>query len=410
MAAEEAYNFGVNREVAGTSVRVTGYAHMSTSITVPLAMGHGVLIGTGVVVGLHGGAHVTGSSAVAFEVGCAGLAAASAATFALLGYAEQIDALPAIFGPTACVSSAGICSEAYDARRFATVAGSSASLWLGALAALCFSFAVERRVYLSAATRAEQLWKQQGLIVCLAVFGASAVGLYAYSSSSGAQWHSDVCATIALLGFAVAALGDTFAGALAYFGAAAYEEYKVIETYGADNVFSHLTHCTLFVSLCMMAVYLVLDLLTRALSLCFVVDASSVLNRTLAVVAAFGTSLSFGLYVASCILVAGSNGALPDDSLRDGSGRRTMIVFILNHFCPFFAWVSLYVCRCKTQCLGSCARAIAWMAAVPLDVLIYLSLLWMLFVAPPAAEMVDMLSSCIALAPCLIAWAAAAFV
>lgn len=410
MAPEETYDFSVYRTVGGSLVRETGYAHISTSTTIPLALGHGILISTGVVIGLHGEAHVTGSSAVAFEVGCAGMATAVAATWALLGYSEQIDTLSALFGPSACASSEAACPEAYDARRFAIVVGSSASLWLGALAALCFSFAVERRIYLSSPTRAERLWQRQGFSIGLAVFTASIVGIYAYYSPNGAQWHSDVCAMVALFGSMVSAFGDTFVGTLLYFGAAAYEEYLVIENYGAEQVFNHLTHCTLFISLCMLGVYIVVDLLKIGLSWIFYVREDSLLNRLLAVVATFGTSLTFGLYVASCILLAGSNGALPDDSVRDGSGKRTLIVYILNHFYPLFAWLPLYVCRCEIQMLDSYARAIAWLLAVPLDLLAYFTSLSWLAVSAPAMQMVDMLPSAAALAPCLVAWAAAASV
>jgi hypothetical protein len=410
VAPELANDFSVLTSVSGVSVRLKGYTHLSTSTTMPLSLGHGVLVATGLLIGLHGERHMAGSGTVALDAGCGAVVMMVAAACASLSYSEQIDNLPALFGISACSSDAGTCPEAYRARRFAMVAGSSASLWLAALGALFYSLHAERRHLMLHRISTDPIWSIQCVSIALLSLCSALLAVYSYSSTNGVMWHSDICTIVAVLSVFVSAFGNTFVGTIMYFVAAGYEEYMVVYNYGAASVFVHLTHCTLFLSLCLMAVYLSIGALNSVTSYYGVRNGGSILDDSMMLLATFGTSLTFGLYVASAILIAGTNGAFPDDSLRDNSGKRTCIVFLLNHYIPLFAWVPLYVSRSETKMFNSHTKSIVWALAVPLDIVVYTIVLYVIGVTAPATGAVDMFPAGVALLPSLIAWAVAGYI
>lgn len=87
-----------------------------------------------------------------------------------------------------------------------------------------------------------------------------------------------------------------------------------------------------------------------------------------------------------------------------------MIAFILNHFVPFFAWVSLYACRCEVQLLDSYARATAYCLSVPLVAVVYVTVLSFLGAHAPAVGVVEIVPSSFAAVAALVAWVTGAFV
>ena len=185
----------------------------------------------------------------------------------------------------------------------------------------------------------------------------------------------------------------------------------LIEFYSSERVYNHLTHVTLTVTLGFMAVHVLLSGLKWLRQYYFnqgdnldTVDKS--ISRSLAVVATFGTSLTGALYLASALLIAGNSGAFPDDEfLRDNSGKRTMIAFILDHFVPFFAWMPLYACRVEVSCLDSRLRKMAYLSAAPFVAIVYVIVLASLRTSAPAAGIVDIVPSSFAAAAAVVAWA-----
>lgn len=410
-AAEEALNFKVVYTVAERQYTALGYAQSSTSSTVPIGFGHGVLICTALAIGLHTEAIVTGSSAVAFEAGSSGVAAAVAALWGLLGHSHNLDSLPSLYGQSACSGSKDLCVEAYRARRFAITNGSTSSLWIGALAAMVFSFAVERRVSGNTQSRADSLWERQGIGVGLFLLAAALAAVWGSSSPEGSMWHTDTVAMAALIAVFLSSFVNTLVGSIVYIVAMSYEEFRLWEMYGTNRVFVHLTHCSLVISLAMMAVHVAVDILKLSIERGYSIDPSSIINKLLAIVTTLGTSLAFALYIGSALLLAGSNGSLPEDkdSMRDGSGSRTMIAYVLCHFVPFFAWMPLYVCRCEVELLDSYLRAAMWLLAAPLDILVYSVVLGFMGDVAPSLAAVDVVPSFVVCAAGVVAWAAAAF-
>lgn len=415
-SAEEARTYAVQYVVGEETIQTYGYAHSTPACSIPLGFGYGVAIGTAIVVGFHSEAHDVGSGAIAFEVATCAVAMAVAALWAMLGMSEQFDALTPLYGVGACAGDRDLCKEAYRARRFVAVNNSTAPLWITALAAAVFSFAVEKRlkeekILQTELARALELLKREGfgagcLLATLAVFAA-----FSYSSIEGEQYHTDIVFILSLISIFVSMFGGTLTGSSIYILSMGYEKYRLVDTYGTERVYNHLTHVTLTVALICMSVHVLVATFKEVCFMCSVITKSVKIDTFLAIVAIFGTSLSCGLYIASCLMISGTNGGLPDDeALRDSSGKRTMITFILDHFVPFFAWVPLYACRCEVQCVDWYTRVTAYCVAVPFVVSLYLIVLAVMDAPAPSMLIVEMVPTCLAAVGGLTAWATGAFV
>ena len=411
VSSSEAADFRAHYAMYDATLSSPGYAFSSLSVVAPLGGGYGVLAATGATVLLHSDARLVGSSAVAFEVAAAGVTAAVAALWALLGYSEQLDTLVVVFGPHACSSSRGDCEAAYHARRFAMVNNSTAGLWLGALACCVFSFAIERRIFCFRPTRAEHVCKREGIVFSTVMAAAAVAALLVYGSTDGSQWHTDTCARLAILGIYLSFNANTIAGTALYAGAQLYEECVLLQNYGQEDVFKHLTHCTLFVLVALLGLHALCSIAKAGMIACCG-KYWKVTDVAIASTATIGTSLAAGLYLASALLLACSNGSLPEDKdlIREGSGRRTMIAFGLNHFIVLFAWLPLYACRCEVQNMNARARVATWLVAVPAMAAFYYAVLGLMQTSAPALSIVETWPFCIVGAVTAASWAAGAFV
>jgi len=411
VSPEVASGYKVEYQTSSGVVVAPGYAYSSTDTTVPLGFCHGVAIATAALIGLHDDARVVGSSAVAFEVGTAGVSVLVGATWALLGQAKQIEALHVLYSTGACRGDATVCYEGARARRLSMANNNSASAWIMGLSMLAFSFAVERR-FVSVKSRAESMWAKQGIGISLALLVVSLVGVFNYAEFSGREWHTDVITLVSLVAVFTSSTIDTLIGTILYALIMSYEQVKLLETYGTQLVFVHLTHCTLFVSLMLMWFWIGFALLKELLTCCFRLKDESFINKAIGFCCAAGTSLTFGLYIASALLLAASNGSLPaeDDVFRGGSARRSMIAFFLDHFVPFLAWAPLYVCRCEIGLISSWEKITAWIVAVPVDALLYVIVLGTLGKSAPTAVLMQVAGVSVVGVAGLAAWAVAGFV
>ena len=403
----EAADFKVYYTVDSSTQSSPGYAFASADVAGPLGGGYGILAATGATVLLHNDARVVGSGAVAFEVAVGGVGAAVAALWAMLGHSHQIDTLTEVFGPRSCSSSRDACGAAFDARRFSVVNNCASGLWIGALACCVFSFATERRIFDSEPADTKSLWKRGGFALSTAMAVAAAAGVLAYS---GSDWYADVCACLVVLGVYLSSTSNTIVGTVIYAGAQMYEESMLLQNYGAESVFVHLTHCTLFMIIVLLCLHALGSIVSEVTFILFAKERQ--LETFLAIVATLGTSLSTGLYTASALLLACSNGALPEDkdTIRDGNGKRTMIAFLLNHFVVIFIWLPLYACRCEVQRLSQYTRAVVWLLSVPTQAIFYSVALGFLQRSAPSLSIVDPWPFGLASVLGVGAWAAGAFV
>lgn len=411
--ANVASEYRVAYVAASGKSNARGYSHATTSVSAPLGFGHGVVLGTGLLIAFHDEARLTGSSAVAFEVGSAGLVACVAALWSLLGQSTSIDNNMILYGSGSCRGGGDECFEATRARRLILVNGSSATLWVAGLAALVFSFAVEKRFLESRFTTAKSMWQGRGFGVTLAFAAAATLGIYQYAKFGGSQWHTELCALASLVGVFVSAVSNTLAGTLVYAVAMTYEQVELVRIYGAGAVFVHLTHCTLFASLGLLWVHVGLMVLKDVLLRRWQLDDSSRVNYWLGAVSSLGTSLTFGLYLASTVLLAASNGRMPQEdgaAFRGGEPSRAMISFALDHFVPFFIWVPLFTCRCEVNLIGSQNRAFAWLLAVPLDALAYVVALAVAGQSAPVMSIMHVSGASVVGFGALVAWVVGAFV
>ena len=404
---------GVSRKmefrVGNTSITTPAHAFVSAENAIALCAGGVFAIGAGLVSGSHRGAHITGTSAVAFQVGFAGIVVAVAALFSMLSYGDAIDSLPSLYSRSACLADNELCEDAMTARRFNTCNGSSAVLWTLAVGMIVYSFAVEHRLMNDRQTTADLLWKRQGFTVGVLCYLGASYAVWRRLKFDGQSSHTDICALLTLLGIFVSSHADTFSGTGLYVGAMVYEEYKLIEAYGTTSVYMHLTHVTHFVMLVMMVLHFLFTAVKDIFYSCLGKRSMQVANVMIAVVGTFGASLAFGLYIASVILIANSNGALPGDAIRD-QGSRTMIAFALQHFFPVFAWAPVYSARAEVNVLNSYTRAITWLLAVPLVAVVYASLLVGLQIAAPSVEAMYFTCASAASVSGFVAWISASVV
>ena len=343
VAANEVPEHTVAHSVGEQVIFVAGDAQISLARVLPLAFGHGTLVCVGALIGTSEHAHVVGSSAVAFEVGMAGIASTVAALWATLAHSEIVNDVPVLYGPHACAGARELCTEAYASRRFAEVNASEASLWLAALAAMIYAWSIEAHAI--ALTRAEQLFSQQGFGSGALLFFAAFAALYAYGSLDGASWYVDACVGVVLAAIFVSAFGGVVVGAL--LAAIAFGEllYQLDEDHGTERLLQQGSGTLLMLSWGCLVVYVALDQLVLLLQ-CggYVVCEDGALMEAKASAATAGTSLSFLLFVGSAIALAGTSGGAP--VVCDASGARTMVLYVALHYLPLLAWIPVYTHRC----------------------------------------------------------------
>ena len=406
-------DIGVSRtmkfSVGNISVTTPAHAFVSAENAIPLCAGGVVAVGAGLVSGSHRSAHLTGTSVVAFQVGFAGIAIAVAALFSMLSYGDAIDSLPSLYSKSACLADSELCADAMAARRFNTANGSSAILWTLALGHIVYSFAVEHRLMNDRQTTADLLWKRQGFTIGVLCYLGASYAVWRRLTFDGQFWHTDVCALLTLVGIFVSSHADTFSGTGLYVGAMVYEEYTLVDAHGSASVYMHLTHVTHLIMLVMMVLHFLFTAIKDTFYSCFSTRLMKTANISIAVVGTFGASLAFGLYIASVILISNSNGALPGDAIRDQGGR-TMIAFALQHFFPVFAWAPVYSARAEVNVLNTYIRAIAWLSAVPIVAVVYVSVLFRMDISAPSLDAMYFTCASAASISGFIAWGAASVV
>ena len=414
--ASEARGFSLVVSVNGAEAATRGYAGANAVVAGALGFGHGVACAVGLLVLMHGGVGARGSYAVAFEAGMSGLAMAVAAGVAFLATSHGIEALPLLYDSATC-SAGQACAEASRARRFALANQSSASLWVCALAALVYSFAVERRLY---EVRAEagrpaagaRAWRRSGFGASLCLAAAAALGVWQFCTFSGAQAHTDYIAIAAVVALFIEAWMDLLSGMLVYAVAFSVEQALLVQNYGVEHVFNHLTHVSLFVHLGLLWLFVALVAFKQVLAACFSVSEKSPFSALIGLVATAGASLALALYLASTVLLACSTGDLPSEAerFRDNSAKRFSVAFLLDHWLPLFVWLPALAGRREANLLSERVRAWAWLAVVPVVGLLYMISLDALAQSAPTAEMLGATTVVPTALASVVAWSACGFV
>ena len=68
---------------------------------------------------------------------------------------------------------------------------------------------------------------------------------------------------------ATAPVSNTILGTAVYAGAQLYEESKLLQNYGAESVFAHLTHCTLFVLVALLGLHALCSIVREGMAVFF---------------------------------------------------------------------------------------------------------------------------------------------
>lgn len=386
------------------------YGYCSGEHAAALCFGGTVAACAGLFAGVNPLVNLEGTSAVAFQVGFSAVLVAAAALWATVTHGQTIDGLPALYGPTSCSGSQEACAQAYAARRFAAANSCVPTLWLLALGMLTYAFAAEHRMKAPSDTKVDLRWRRQGFTVGLLCYAAGTATIVANMSLEGSNAQTELCALAVLLSILVSTFGNDVLGSMLYLAAMAYEEATVVRLYGFTAIYVHLTHLTLFFMLISMAFFLVVSLLRSGSARLFGRTNDSIFEYLIAASGTFGMSLAFGLYVATTVLVATTNGSLPGDSLRDNSGRRTMVAFALQHFLPVFAFLPFYSSRSEVLALDSYSRAAVWLLAVPAVLAVYAALLFSMGLSAPSAAAMEPKTALPACSLAFLLWASAALV
>lgn len=377
-----------------------GEAAASMATTLPLAFAHSVSLCVGLLISVR-----DDKKQVSDEICGYGLVILVASVWALLGQSKVIDELPAIFGPNACRGGVDVCLHSAVARRLVMVNGSPASAFLAGLGAVCFA-RVETKI------KANDILKTQGVGNAFGILVVGTWSIFAYSNFAGSEWHTDVVLIIAMVSVFISATSYLLVGTCLYATCMAFEQLRLLQNYGASQVFVHLTHTTLFLSISLHFIWILLGLVTISIASCNrELREDSRIYQWMSVTSSIGSSITFGLFIASSLLLAASNGNLPqeDDVFRGGSAARSMVAFVLDHFVPFLSWVPIISSQRHSLVrfqFPSLLR-LAWVAALPVNVVVYFVVLGFLEKSAPSVFIIDTLPTMAASFAALTAWAAA---
>lgn len=365
---------------ASTAVRTLGYAHSSMTATVSVSAGAAAGIAAAVVMMRHATEFSEGTQAVSLPMGVAAAVQLLCALASSLSYGEQVERLSAIFGESACRARSDACIVAEASRRFAAVNTQAPGLWLSALGMFALAYPVRTRFTTQEEARL-YLWNAVASIAGLVAACAALAIVYTNADFAGVGGHTDYMAMVVIFGIFWSFFWDSIAGTAAIVIAYAVEEHCLAQYYGARELFSHVTHMALVLTIVLLALHLVIQVVFRFYE-------SRTLQEAMGTIAVAGSSIACALYGTSCCILISNNGR--GGNLIDANdGAHFALAFVLQHFAPLFCWAPIMACRCELQLLTSKQRLAAWLGAPLLLGSVYGVAIAGLNKAPPALFMID---------------------
>lgn len=368
---------------ASSAVKTLGYAHASMTASVSVSTGAAAGIASAVVMMRHATKFSEGTHAVALQLGVAATVQLLCAFAASLSYGEQVDRLPALFGDSACRSSSDACSVAAVSRRFAAVNTQAPGLWLSALGVFALAYPVKTR-FLTQQEARNSMWSAFGSIAGLVAVCTALALVYVNSDFAGVGGHTDYAALVVIFGIFWAFQWDGIVGTTVIVVAYTVEEVLYAMDFGARELFSHITHLALVLTIALLSLHLLLQVV-------FLWYSPRQLQELMGVVAVAGSSIACALYCASCCLLLANNGRV-GDLIDTNDGSHFALTFALQHFIPLFCWAPLLTCRCELQLLSSTQRLVAWLAAAPAVGVVYGFVIVGLNKTPPTLAVIDVMS------------------
>lgn len=386
---------------ASSLLTPTGYAYASDMTSIAVSAGAGLGIGASAVVAVHARELAEGTRPVALQMGAVASFQVVAALAASMGVGTQMSNLPAIFGETACRAADGICQAAATSRRFAIVNTPAPSLWMSALG--MFAIAYPRSVRFrdeSEVTSYESSWWRTVLASTAAI--SSLLIVFASCTFSGPALTTELTLLASIAAIYVSSFWSTLVGSLIHCVAMVTEEAFYVSHYGAEELFSHLTHLTLVLSTSLLILHSLLDMFST-------LTPPTVASRWWkGIIVTAGTSLSSALYCASACLLMVTNGSLGE--LQDTQdGRWFAKAFVLQHFVPFLVWAPLHSMRCDVNFLTWREQLVVWVLAIPVLLVLYGMCLLALDIPPPTAGLMDIRALAGGALAFFLPWAAAGF-
>lgn len=370
---------------ASSAIRTLGYAYASDVATVTVSFAGAVGAGAAIVIVRHVHKLAGGTDPIALQLGVAATYQLVAALAASLTYGDQVNWLPAVFGNTACKGFSDACEAAATSRRFAIVNTQVPGIWLTSLGLFALAYPVNTR-FRTKEEATDFVWDTAGWRFGLVATVAALVLVGVYSDFSGRGGHTDYIMLITIIAIYLSVFHTTYFGTLIYVIAFAVEQVLYVDEYGANTLFSHLTHVTLILCAGILILHILLQTVNFRCN-------SDLLQKLIGLLTVAGSSLAVLLYCASASMLMINNGSLGDLQDTD-DGARFSLSFIYQHFIPVFIWAPLYTCRCEIQLLDKdpdwqFRRICVWVAMLPLDLTVYAICLAVLGKPPPAGNVID---------------------
>lgn len=324
-----------------------GYAFASTESCAVLAFGGAIVVGTGVMLLSSNSVKDSGSAASASAMlVSAGMQIASAFA-AMLGTAEQVSSLPALFGASACDDRA-TCNAAFESRRNVLVTTGSSVLWLSALSTIMVAFAPSLRF--------SRHLEKGGAPYAIGSLGFAVWRLFVHLPFEGDGSAIEWCCLVALVAVTVSTYMNAWLGMVLFTGALCYDLFDGYLRFGIQASSFQPTDAFISFNLGMLMAYLLVaatyDMIQGGIS----ERVTRFLDATLSSIAALGTSSAFMLYVLSASSTAAASGALFTDAMfREHSENRffrAAVRFVIMHYLPLLVWLVPYADACAAAGLG----------------------------------------------------------
>lgn len=378
--------------------------HAFASVTASVSVSTGATVGvaSAIMMMRHAAEFSEGTRTVALRLGVAATVQLVCASAATMSWGEQVDHLPTLFGESACRSSSDACLFGVASRRFAAANTQATGLWLSALGMFALAYPVKTRFLTQIETR-EFAWDASVSIFGLAAMCVALLLVYANADFAGAGAHTDYAALFVISGASYAFFCDGIVGTALIVAAYATDEVLCAADVGAGELFSHLTHVALVLTIALLALHLLLQVVSLWHS-------PRHLQELTGTVAVAGLSIACALYCAACCLLLATNGSL-GGWIVTHDGAHFAVAFALRHFAPVFCWAPLLTCRCEPQLLSRWQRLGAWLCAPPFVAVVYALVLVGLNRPSPSFMAIDWtsLGGCV-LGVGLVPWLAASSV
>lgn len=333
---------------ASAHIATLGYAVASETATVAVSFGGALGMGAAILIA----SRYDDFTALSLQLGVAATFMAVAALAAVLSQHDQLTALTALYGETACKGTAGVCKVAAVSRRFAVANAQAPGLWLMSLGL----FLLARHSFAPTTNPAPlNTWSAASSFAVVAT--ALALGLvFVYSDFAGDDGATDFVLLSGVAAAYVCTCYDTLGGQLVFALAFLVETVLQLVRSGVDRFQDPIYAASVIAGDVL--------LIHTALSAFLLWWPSKTLHAVLDALTVAGTSLAVGVYLAATCARLAYSGAYED------------VVYIsrqvFENWLPVFIWAPIAAQR--PRLLSRTTVTTIWVAILVLVLVVWFTL------------------------------------